>query len=754
MQPVPRIFVSATSRDLRTARTYVSEGLRRMECLPIVQDDFPPDYKSVREMLVTKIKTCDAVVHVAGFYYGAEPQPVPAEGERRSFTQMEYEIAMELALPCYVFLCGEKFPFDEHDPEPEEKRALQMAHRERLLSRDELFYEFETREDLNSRTRELQLSVDALRDELAKERKRRRMTLMVAVAALLVAILGGTLLFTKTREQGAEIAEAASKLAGQGELIAMLLAEQERLRERGGSGDTLAAQAEVNVAKQANLSEGDLRLAITKEISDAENTVAVASGDEKTDALKRLADAQLAAGLKSEALASYRKRLELLDRNTHPSEWAETVATVSDLLFFRDYGPDGPQMVREALDWAVATDALGAEHPATLRLKGSLREYVFIKGDNESAIEMGKEIQEVWDRISGEDAPESLAAAGYLGRHLRTSGDFDEADVIFKRIIGSCERQYGENDMRTLNARWDLAGSLERQKRFSEAEGIYKDIIARAKAELGPGDHDVLALGASLAFLREAEGKDEQAMEIWRALLEDAKEHNGPDAEEVQDYTDVVAIRELESGNLEEAEEMYRELYESRVRTIGANQLKTINTLGRLALVYDKLGDRQRYHELKSEVIAGKIETLGPDSEEVADEQYRLAVSLAAEGDPTAGLAYIEDSLALRKRVLGADDPKTVETVVMIQTIANRTEDWALAEQKGTEAKQLLQEAGEDRSEVYAMVSYRLAVAKEELGKNKAALLLAQIAQSLAEQHSEDDHWLHPRTEEMISRLK
>ena len=83
----------------------MSEGLRRMECLPIVQDDFPPDYKSVREMLVTKIKTCDAVVHMAGFYYGAEPLPLPAEADRRSFTQMEYEIAMELKLPCYVFLC-------------------------------------------------------------------------------------------------------------------------------------------------------------------------------------------------------------------------------------------------------------------------------------------------------------------------------------------------------------------------------------------------------------------------------------------------------------------------------------------------------------------------------------------------------------------------------------------------------------------------------------------------------------------------
>ncbi len=144
-------------------------------------DDFPPDYKSVREMLRTKREIFNAVVHLAGFFYGAEPQPV-LEGspERRSFTQMEYEIAVEMGLPCYVFLCGKGYPFDEHEPEPEDKRALQLAHRGRRLERDELYSEFDSREDLNSRTRELQLSVESLRKELAKERARRRLTLVVS----------------------------------------------------------------------------------------------------------------------------------------------------------------------------------------------------------------------------------------------------------------------------------------------------------------------------------------------------------------------------------------------------------------------------------------------------------------------------------------------------------------------------------------------------------------------------------------------
>ena len=247
-----------------------------MECLPIVQDDFPPDYKSVREMLVTKIKTCNAVVHLAGFYYEAEPQPTPPDPERRSFTQMEYEIAMELGLPCYVFLCGEKFPFDEHDPEPEEKRALQMAHRNRLLSRDELFYEFDTREDLNSRTRELQLSVESLRDELSKERKRRVVTLVISAIALLVALIGGIFLFSKTKTEEVAIEQSASKLDEQGKLIEMLLAEQERLRGMGEDSGNIVRKAEANVAMSTNSTPEEIREQVMAAVVEAEKSVGAA----------------------------------------------------------------------------------------------------------------------------------------------------------------------------------------------------------------------------------------------------------------------------------------------------------------------------------------------------------------------------------------------------------------------------------------------------------------------------------------------
>ena len=96
----PEIFVSATSGDLRSCRQLIKEAL-----------------------LTARIADCDAVIHLAGEVYGAEPHE--RSEPRRSYTQLEYEIARELKKPVYVFVYGEEFLYDPHEPEDDERRTLQ-----------------------------------------------------------------------------------------------------------------------------------------------------------------------------------------------------------------------------------------------------------------------------------------------------------------------------------------------------------------------------------------------------------------------------------------------------------------------------------------------------------------------------------------------------------------------------------------------------------------------------------------------------
>jgi hypothetical protein len=132
MTPIPKVFISATSGDLGTARKAAAQALITLGCLPVEQSHFPPDARTVDEMLRAKIGECQAVLHMAGFRFGAEPETLPPGAPRRSFTQMEFDAARELGKPIYLFLPEETFPFDPCEPEDHERRALQLAHRETL----------------------------------------------------------------------------------------------------------------------------------------------------------------------------------------------------------------------------------------------------------------------------------------------------------------------------------------------------------------------------------------------------------------------------------------------------------------------------------------------------------------------------------------------------------------------------------------------------------------------------------------------
>lgn len=231
----PEIFISATSGDLRSCRQLIKEALLTLGCVPVEQTNFPPDATSVREMLRTRIAACHAVMHLAGVLYGAEPQERNPDELRRSYTQLEYDIARELGKPIYVFVCGDGFPYDEHTPEDSERRALQQSHRDQLQAGDHLFTPVGTRDELALRVHALQTRVKLIEKSL--RRSRRWLGRGVAVGLLLALVLGGGLWAVNRRTSKTE------------ERIAQVETELERQRR------TIKAVADAYTQQQAQLAE-------------------------------------------------------------------------------------------------------------------------------------------------------------------------------------------------------------------------------------------------------------------------------------------------------------------------------------------------------------------------------------------------------------------------------------------------------------------------------------------------------------------
>ena len=159
----PRIFISAVTRELGSARDMVADALQALGYEPVRQNIFSLPETDLRDSLKSEIDSCKAVIQLVGFRYGFEP--VSSGGDvRRSYTQFEAEYAEEKKKTVYYFILDEAFPFDPEPEEPEELRNLQLEYREKILDSNRNRVEcITTREGLDSQVRRLRNDLKTLR---------------------------------------------------------------------------------------------------------------------------------------------------------------------------------------------------------------------------------------------------------------------------------------------------------------------------------------------------------------------------------------------------------------------------------------------------------------------------------------------------------------------------------------------------------------------------------------------------------------
>ena len=116
------IFLSGVSHEFGSFRDAVENEIQTKGCFAENQPSFAPDYNTVEEMLRRRLHDSDAVIHIVGFRFGAEPKQTPTDKPRRSYTQREFDIARELQKQVYVFVSTDATVRDavKSDEQPED----------------------------------------------------------------------------------------------------------------------------------------------------------------------------------------------------------------------------------------------------------------------------------------------------------------------------------------------------------------------------------------------------------------------------------------------------------------------------------------------------------------------------------------------------------------------------------------------------------------------------------------------------------
>ncbi len=198
MEPArPDIFISATSKDLGEARRVVTEALLDLNCHPVVQEHFGAGEGIIAAKEAKTIEECDAVIHLAGLLYGAAPQTREADANSRSYTQLEYDTAVRLGKPLYLFLATKTFyetaanlPSAGQPQESMEFQALQEKHRKEIRSSDRLWFEFSSLPELRDKVLQLR-EKDKRWAKLVRKERRHYLAISAAILVLLAIVLAG-----------------------------------------------------------------------------------------------------------------------------------------------------------------------------------------------------------------------------------------------------------------------------------------------------------------------------------------------------------------------------------------------------------------------------------------------------------------------------------------------------------------------------------------------------------------------------------
>lgn len=680
----PEIFVSTTSTDLRSCRQRIRDGLLTLGCVPVVQDNFPPDTHTVREMLREKIATCDAVVHLAGECYGAEPhQRAPGE-PRRSYTQLEYDLARELQKPVYVFVCGEGFPYDPHPPEAEELRTLQQAHRSALMAGDALYLPIRDPQDLEVHVRELQTRVEKLGKELSKTRS----WLGRGVAAGLIALglIGGILYLQhqrarKTEERVAAVTDELSRYRDAVKAIAnqygkdlepdRVFSDQEKLDRALAA---VAAQMKVSVAElrtwstlfvaQVRANPGadfyDRALADFAERKFADATQNATKAAEQYRAVREAADAEAASATARSHAAREKERLA----------WSLAGKSEFAAVHFR--------AAIASYQQALALVDEKAEPLAWCQAAASLEEALNAQGRYTDAESLARRVVNIRTALQGAENRDTVEALNYLGNLLRSKGQFADAQALLRKTLAIRERTLGEEALETVNTVNDLANILADTADFAGAEALYRRALAAREKSLGAEHPSTLASINNLAVLLQEKGDYAAAEPLHRRTLEARKRTLGAENLETTQSMVNLAIVLRSLGGSPEVEPLYRQALAAFDSLLGPEHPDTLATTNNLANLLSAKGDYAGAEVLYRRTLEARERTMGPEHPDTLVSINNLADLLNLKGDRAEAAALCARALEANQRTRGPNHPQTIRVAYNFSTL--RAAQWNFTE--------------------------------------------------------------------------
>lgn len=143
MDKIYQVFVSSTFHDLQDERKEVMQALLELDCMPAGMELFPASNDDQWTLIKRVIDACDYYLLIIGGRYGS------INNDGKSYTQMEFEYAIETGKPIISFLpkYPDKIEVGKTDKDNDKKNKLDEFKK---LAQKKLVKYWDTPENLGS----------------------------------------------------------------------------------------------------------------------------------------------------------------------------------------------------------------------------------------------------------------------------------------------------------------------------------------------------------------------------------------------------------------------------------------------------------------------------------------------------------------------------------------------------------------------------------------------------------------------------
>ena len=274
----------------------------------------------------------------------------------------------------------------------------------------------------------------------------------------------------------------------------------------------------------------------------------------------------------------------------------------------------------------------------------------------------------------GAQSPETADAASVLAELYLKAGDYERASPLIDRALKIRRASLGDEDRATAASLHQLAQFREELGAFAEAEALYRKALGVRRAH---ADGDAAATLHALGRLLSKTDNVVEAEKLLReALL--IEEQRGM-AKDVQTAHTLFELAKIEARNNTDSESaaLIRRAYEIFKITLGEHSPDTEDArsmmdamMGINETVADMMegigGMLKQLGEEKPQPVKRRLPFSGPFNAREAQKLSDAAELLQTTGDADdrrQALLMHERSLSIRQRVLGAEHPKTLESL-------------------------------------------------------------------------------------------